>query len=172
MKKIYFLLIMSVVSVTCFQCNSKIKSFRSYSIIRNNFFSDNYSLPQKDTNKVNEHLYSAIFDKVRFENGARCLLVKIYSSSIIWQEYGLYDYKNEKFYYTSSSNKSLYQFEEVNNGDSVKLYNVIKTFIENYDLLQKKIQQNSNLYDGNNFEVSLIQIDSNMKLVSVESYYW
>lgn len=163
---------MVAVIVVCCQCNTSKKMIGSYDIIRSNYFSSNYSLPLQDTNKVNTHLYLGIFDRINFENGANCLLMKIYTVGRIWEEYGLYDYKSGKCYYTSIKGNNLYHFDEVSNEESAAMYNRMKKFINNDDLLQKQVQQQSTLFDGDNFEVSKIQVNSSRKEILVKSYYW
>jgi hypothetical protein len=171
-KIIYRLSIVIAIALCC-KCNTSNRMISSYNVIRNNYFSNRYILPLRDTNKVNKNLYEGIFHKVNFENEAKCLLVKIYSEDRVWEDYGLYDYSKGNFYYTSLANRNLFHFERLDTSKYGDMHSRIKTFINQPDLLQILIDRPiTNLLDGGNFEVSIIQVNNNQKEILVRSYHW
>ena len=94
-KVIIFLLFIS------FCCQSK--RTLSHKVIRQNYFDSNYyKLNSLDTNNVNRLIYESIFDRVQFDTSVNCLLMKIYYDTYAQEEYGLYDYKSGKYFYTSA----------------------------------------------------------------------
>ncbi|MGN6417687.1 MAG: hypothetical protein ACTHMC_09360 [Pseudobacter sp.] len=170
--KFYRLSIILIVALG-FKCNTSSKMINSYSVIRNNYFSRAYNLPVRDTNKVNKDLYEGIFHKISFENEAKCLLMKVYAEGRVSEEYGLYDYMNSNYYFTSIANKNLFHFERLDTSKHVDMYRTLKKFVNQHELLQHQVDQpGTSLLDGASFEASLIQVDSIKKEIVVKSYHW
>lgn len=164
---------LSIILIIAFGCNSSSQMISYYSVVRTNYFSNKYNLPLRDTNKVNKDLYESIFQKINFENEAKGLLMKVYAEGRVSEEYGLYDYKNSNYYFTSIANKNLFHFERLDTSKHVDMYRALKKFINQHELLQHQVDQpGTNLLDGASFEASLIQVDSIKKEIVVKSYHW
>lgn len=144
----------------------------SYKIIRYNYFdSSYYSMNQIDTNKIDRNLYKNIFTKIRFDTSAKCLLLKVFSNSVVWEEYGLYDYITKKYYYTSIEENQLYFFNEPTTKKSKQMYEKMKEYIDDPVASFNSKHNKRLLLDGNNFELSLISVNTKNEIL-VRSFHW
>lgn len=124
-----------------------------------------------DTNKVSRRLYKSIFDRVDFDTSAKCLLLKLYFNSVISEEYGLYDYKTHKYFYTSIETNGLYHFNGNSTPKSQKIYDRMKEFLDNPKKASSYVGRKTQLFDGGSFELSYISVNVNHEII-VKSYYW
>lgn len=142
----------------------------AYKIIRQNYFDSNhFELSRIDTNKVNLKLYQNIFDKIKLDSSTKCLLLNIYS--VVSNEYGLYDYKNGKYFYSSIEDKGLYDFKVTSSKSSKDMYNIMKEYIEAKQSSLSLIDKKNNLLDGAHFILSFINVNQKKEIL-VKSYYW
>ena len=142
----------------------------TYKVIRqNNFDSNYYKLNTIDTNKVKAFIYQSIFEKESFDTSTKCLLLNIYS--VYSNEYGLYDYKMDKYYYASTDYKNKYHFVEKKSKDNEVIYNKLKAIVGNPEQLLTLIHKKNSLMDGVKFEANFISVNINKEVV-VKSYHW
>lgn len=160
---------LSLILFFLISCNSSTRV--ASTIIRDNVFdSKYYRLNNTDTNRVNKLVYDNISRKVQMDTSTRLLLLRNYSTSIIFDEYGLYDYNTKKYYYCSVSEK--FQLVEYSVPNDKQILKTLQYFIDNAsEKALSEIKNSTRISDGLNYELDLINVNEQSEIM-VKSYYW
>lgn len=158
--------------IFCFVISCKVSTPLPSEIIRYDYFDSNYyKMEDIDSNKVNRMLYQHIFNKIDFDTTAKCLMLRIYSNSSVYNEYGLYDYKTQTYYSYSTDSKSFHLIKEPLSAETKALVDNLKYFVDDPTKAMDSVNNKTNIMDGNNFELSLITVNAQNEII-VKSYYW
>lgn len=152
-----------IIALLFFACKAGLES---YTVIneRHNLSENKISI---DTNKYDKLIVRSIFSRIEINEGNTVLLVGPRNKGEKVVEFGLYDLRNRKFWYSASGEAHLF-FTDIRTPESEAMLEAIRPVTFNAVVQEDKMKQFVKTHKD--FSISIVKVNSNKREIFIKTF--
>lgn len=155
-----------VLSILSFSCKAQ---FDSYSVVTEHHLLSENNKVTTDSNQFDKKLLNSIFQTVKPKAGQDVLLIGYSDTNQPFLEFGVYNFLNNKFYYSLSRNGQHFFTDAVTQERTALLAFVTPMATDSIVTDEEAMQFVNNHKE---FSISIIKLDKTKEQIYIKEYKW